>query len=140
MSRVTPLARTARRDLAPELGAARHAREEGARRAEPSKRLRHGAAASCSHSPAHDAERAQEAWPRRRPGSRRRGAAEFASRRSHRQVVVTLKGREGDTFEVPLAFDAPCRCTYSLTILPGSTGPIALKVRVPPPGLTAWPP
>ena len=34
----------------------------------------------------------------------------------------------GDTFEVPLAFDAPCKCTYSLSVLPGSTGPIGLKL------------
>ena len=34
----------------------------------------------------------------------------------------------GDTFEVPLAFDAPSKCSYSLTILPGSTGPIGFKI------------
>ena len=34
----------------------------------------------------------------------------------------------GATFDVPLAFDAPCRCTYSFSIVEGSVGPIAFRI------------
>ena len=34
----------------------------------------------------------------------------------------------GATFDVPLAFDAPCRCTYSYSIVEGSVGPIAFRI------------
>ena len=34
----------------------------------------------------------------------------------------------GSTFDVPLAFDAPCRCTFSFSIVEGSAGPIAFRI------------
>ena len=37
----------------------------------------------------------------------------------------------GGTFAVPLAFDAPCRCSYSYSIVTGSTGPIGFSVSGP---------